>query len=69
MYLFMPFYLFSFERQHDQTLLMFLQVTQFVNGLFESRNDLSTFKNHIRDFHVQAKEFFAQEATAQKERE
>ncbi|KAK0586343.1 hypothetical protein LWI29_005311 [Acer saccharum] len=36
------------------------EVTQFVNGLFESRNDLSTFKNHIRDFLVQSKEFLAQ---------
>lgn len=36
------------------------QVTQFVNGLFESRNDLSTFKDHIRDFLVQSKEFSAQ---------
>ncbi|KAL7164201.1 hypothetical protein ACSBR2_040172 [Camellia fascicularis] len=36
------------------------EVTQFVSGLFESRNDLSTFKNHIRDFLVQSKEFSAQ---------
>lgn len=36
------------------------QVTQFVNGLFESRNELSAFKNHIRDFLVQSKEFSAQ---------
>ncbi|PKI70706.1 hypothetical protein CRG98_008939 [Punica granatum] len=35
-------------------------VTQSVNGLFESRNDLSTFKNHIRDFLVQSKESSAQ---------
>ncbi|XP_024020926.1 protein EXPORTIN 1A [Morus notabilis] len=54
------------------------EVTQFVNGgLFESRNDLSTFKNHIRDFLVQSKEFsaqdnkdlYAEEAAAQRERE
>ncbi|KAJ9546187.1 hypothetical protein OSB04_025894 [Centaurea solstitialis] len=52
-------------------------VTKFVNGLFESRMDLSTFKNHIRDFLVQSKEFsaqdnkdlYAEEAAAQKERE
>ena len=31
-----------------------------VNGLFDSRNDLSVFKNHIRDFLVQSKEFSAQ---------
>ncbi|XP_059667384.1 protein EXPORTIN 1A isoform X2 [Cornus florida] len=54
-----------------------VEVTQFVNGLFESRNDLSTFKNHIRDFLVQSKEFsaqdnkdlYAEEAAAQRERE
>ncbi|KAH8491658.1 hypothetical protein H0E87_023686, partial [Populus deltoides] len=53
------------------------EVTQFVNGLFESRNDLSAFKNHIRDFLVQSKEFsaqdnkdlYAEEAAAQRERE
>ncbi|RWR93408.1 protein EXPORTIN 1A [Cinnamomum micranthum f. kanehirae] len=53
------------------------EVTQFVNGLFESRNDLSTFKDHIRDFLVQSKEFsaqdnkdlYAEEAAAQRERE
>ncbi|KAI9121854.1 hypothetical protein K1719_007244 [Acacia pycnantha] len=36
-------------------------VTQFVNGLFESTNDLSIFKNHIRDFLGQSKEFSAQD--------
>ncbi|KAJ0547066.1 putative importin-beta domain, armadillo-like helical, exportin-1/Importin-beta [Helianthus annuus] len=53
------------------------EVTRFVNGLFESRADLSTFKNHIRDFLVQSKEFatqdnkdlYAEEAAAQKEKE
>ncbi|MBA0761131.1 hypothetical protein Gotri_023817 [Gossypium trilobum] len=53
------------------------EVTQFVNGLFDSRNDLSTFKNHIRDFLVQSKEFsaqdnkdlYAEEAALQRERE
>ncbi|KAJ4958081.1 hypothetical protein NE237_025192 [Protea cynaroides] len=53
------------------------EVTQFVNGLFESRNDPSTFKDHIRDFLVQSKEFsaqdnkdlYAEEAAAQRERE
>ncbi|KAH1219844.1 Protein EXPORTIN 1A [Glycine max] len=53
------------------------EVTQFVNGLFESTNDLSTFKNHIRDFLIQSKEFsaqdnkdlYAEEAAAQRERE
>ncbi|KAJ4953649.1 hypothetical protein NE237_030481 [Protea cynaroides] len=53
------------------------EVTQFVNGLFESRNDLSMFKNNIRDFLVQSKEFsaqdnkdlYAEEAAAQRDRE
>ncbi|XP_065854585.1 protein EXPORTIN 1A isoform X2 [Euphorbia lathyris] len=53
------------------------EVTQFVNGLFESRNELSAFKNHIRDFLVQSKEFsaqdnkdlYAEEAAAQQDRE
>ncbi|GAB4858187.1 Exportin-1 [Ancistrocladus abbreviatus] len=53
------------------------EVTQFVNGLFESTADLSIFKNHIRDFLVQSKEFsaqdnkdlYAEEAAAQRERE
>ncbi|KAJ6837558.1 protein EXPORTIN 1A [Iris pallida] len=53
------------------------EVTQFVSGLFDSRTDLSTFKDHIRDFLVQSKEFsaqdnkdlYAEEAAAQRERE
>ncbi|KAJ6855105.1 hypothetical protein NC651_039930 [Populus alba x Populus x berolinensis] len=53
------------------------EVTQFVNGLFESKNNLSIFKNHIRDFLVQSKEFsaqdnkdlYAEEAAVQRERE
>lgn len=31
-----------------------------MNGLYESRNDPSGFKNNIRDFLVQSKEFSAQ---------
>ncbi|XP_021761959.1 protein EXPORTIN 1A isoform X1 [Chenopodium quinoa] len=53
------------------------EVTQFVNGLFESTSELPAFKNHIRDFLVQSKEFsaqdnkdlYAEEAAAQRERE
>ncbi|GFP94285.1 exportin-1 [Phtheirospermum japonicum] len=53
------------------------EVTQFVNGLFESRADLPSFKNHIRDFLVQSKEFsaqdnkdlYAEEAAVQREKE
>jgi hypothetical protein len=33
------------------------QVNAFVRGLFTSRNDLQVFKNHLRDFLVQTKEF------------
>lgn len=36
------------------------QVTKFVDGLLGSRHDLPSFKNHIRDFLVQSKEFSAQ---------
>ncbi|PIA33613.1 hypothetical protein AQUCO_04100203v1 [Aquilegia coerulea] len=53
------------------------EVSQFVTGLFDSKNDLPIFKNHIRDFLVQSKEFsaqdnkdlYAEEAAAQRERE
>ncbi|CAH9070808.1 unnamed protein product [Cuscuta epithymum] len=53
------------------------EVTQFVNGLFKSTKDPTVFKNNIRDFLVQSKEFsaqdnkdlYAEEAAAQKERE
>nr|CAB3497398.1 unnamed protein product [Digitaria exilis] len=53
------------------------EVTKFVDGLLSSKHDLPSFKNHIRDFLVQSKEFMAQdnkdlyaeEAAAQRERE
>ncbi|CAN8300236.1 unnamed protein product [Cochlearia groenlandica] len=53
------------------------EVTQFVNRLYESRQDPSGFKNNIRDFLVQSKEFsaqdnkdlYAEEAAAQREQE
>ncbi|KAH9607356.1 hypothetical protein KSS87_020127 [Heliosperma pusillum] len=53
------------------------EVTQFVNGLFESTSDLPSFKNNIRDFLVQSKEFsaqdnkdlYAEEAAIQREKE
>ncbi|PKA48667.1 hypothetical protein AXF42_Ash018484 [Apostasia shenzhenica] len=53
------------------------EVTQFVDGLFESRLDIHAFKNHIRDFLVQSKEFsaqdnkelYAEEAALQREKE
>lgn len=52
-------------------------MAQFVSGLFESRGDQSKFKDHIRDFLVQSKEFsaqdnkdlYAEEAAAQRERD
>ncbi|XP_042392932.1 protein EXPORTIN 1A-like isoform X1 [Zingiber officinale] len=37
------------------------EITTFVGGLFESKNDPPNFKNHIRDFLVQSKEFSAQD--------
>jgi exportin-1 len=48
-----------------------------VNGLYESRNDVGRFKDNIRDFLIQSKEFsaqdnkdlYAEEAAAQMERE
>eukprot|EP01018_Ginkgo_biloba_P022927 Gb_02784 [translate_table: standard] len=43
------------------------EVKLFVDGLFESRNELSSFKNHIRDFLVQSKEFSAQRKQLLKE--
>lgn len=54
-----------------------VEVTHFVDGLFQSKTDLPTFKDHIRDFLVQSKEFsaqdnkdlYAEEAAAQRERE
>ncbi|KAM7273898.1 hypothetical protein ACFE04_028562 [Oxalis oulophora] len=53
------------------------EVTQFVTGLLESCNNFTTFKEHIRDFLVQSKEFsaqdnkdlYAEEAAAQREQE
>eukprot|EP00252_Welwitschia_mirabilis_P021495 TRINITY_DN552_c0_g1_i3.p1 TRINITY_DN552_c0_g1~~TRINITY_DN552_c0_g1_i3.p1 ORF type:complete len:860 (+),score=155.81 TRINITY_DN552_c0_g1_i3:174-2582(+) len=53
------------------------EVKLFVDGLLQSRNDIITFKNHVRDFLVQSKEFsaqdnkdlYAEEAAAQRERE
>jgi exportin-1 len=53
------------------------EVAMFVNGLFENRNDLGAFKNQLRDFLIQSKEFsaqdnkdlYAEEAAAQREAE
>ena len=39
---------------------MCIQVTTFVNGLFETRSELGAFKIQLRDFLVQSKEFSAQ---------
>uniref|UniRef100_A0A0A9GYU1 Exportin-1 C-terminal domain-containing protein n=1 Tax=Arundo donax TaxID=35708 RepID=A0A0A9GYU1_ARUDO len=40
------------------------EVTKFVDGLLSSKHDLPSFKNHIRDFLVQSKEFSAQVTTS-----
>ncbi|KAJ0983140.1 hypothetical protein J5N97_011395 [Dioscorea zingiberensis] len=53
------------------------EVTQFVDGLLLSKNNLTAFKDHIRDFLVQSKEFsaqdnkdlYAEEAAAQREKD
>eukprot|EP00897_Mesotaenium_endlicherianum_P006301 jgi/Mesen1/569/ME000107S10808 len=52
-----------------------VEVTAFVTGMFEAKGDLAAFKNHLRDFLVQSKEFsdkdnkelYAEEAAAQRE--
>ena len=44
----------------DIKVWMCIQVTTFVNGLFETRSELGAFKNQLRDFLVQSKEFSAQ---------
>uniref|UniRef100_A0A7I4BPN0 Importin N-terminal domain-containing protein n=1 Tax=Physcomitrium patens TaxID=3218 RepID=A0A7I4BPN0_PHYPA len=54
-----------------------LEVTTFVNGLFETRDELGAFKNQLRDFLIQSKEFsaqdnndlYAEEAAVQREAE
>ncbi|PUZ69349.1 hypothetical protein GQ55_2G100800 [Panicum hallii var. hallii] len=54
-----------------------VEVAKFVDGLFSSKADLPNFKNHIRDFLVQSKEFsaqdnkdlYAEEAALQREKE
>jgi exportin-1 len=54
-----------------------LEVTTFVNGLFDTRGELGAFKNQLRDFLIQSKEFsaqdnkdlYAEEAAAQREAE
>ncbi|CAI5490079.1 unnamed protein product [Closterium sp. Naga37s-1] len=53
------------------------EITQFVSGLMTAKADTATFKNHLRDFLVQSKEFsdkdnkelYAEEAAAQREAE
>lgn len=53
------------------------EITLFVKGLMEAKDDIQAFKNLLRDFLVQSKEFsdkdnrdlFAEEAAAQKELE
>eukprot|EP00850_Spirogloea_muscicola_P001269 SM000004S15139 [mRNA] locus=s4:1467240:1477373:- [translate_table: standard] len=54
-----------------------IEVAAFVKGSFEVKHDLAAFKNHLRDFLVQSKEFsdkdnkdlYAEEAAAQREAE
>ena len=53
------------KKEREWYLLVWcgFQVAQFVNGMFDTRNDLSAFKDRIRDFLVQSKEFSAQVST------
>lgn len=43
----------SFPNMHQQ------QIVMFVEGLFETRSDFSSFKGKLRDFLVQSKEWTA----------
>lgn len=54
----------AFLRDHISTLLITsfpnltrAQVSRFVEGMFDIKMDLPTFKTHLRDFLIQLKEF------------
>ena len=40
------------------------QVSKFVDGMFDIKMDLSTFKTHLRDFLIELKEFNAEDNSA-----
>jgi exportin-1 len=60
-----------FLRDHISNLLIQsfpnltkLQVAKFVEGMFDIKMDLPTFKTHLRDFLIELKEFSAEDNSA-----
>jgi exportin-1 len=61
----------SFLREHISTLLITSfpnltrsQVSSFVEGMFDVKMDLPTFKTHLRDFLITLKEFSSEDNSA-----
>jgi len=61
----------TFLRDHISTLLITsfpnltrVQVARFVEGMFDTKMDLPTFKTHLRDFLIQLKEFSMEDNSA-----
>jgi len=58
----------AFVREHVSSMLMAgfqtltrSEVTTFVEGMFDLKMDLPTFKTHLRDFLIQVKEFSSED--------
>jgi len=61
----------TFLREHISNLLIAsfntlskMQVAKFVDGMFDIKMDLPTFKTHLRDFLIELKEFSSEDNTA-----
>lgn len=61
----------AFLREHISSLLIVsfpnltrAQVSSFVEGMFDVKMDLPTFKTHLRDFLIELKEFSAEDNSA-----
>jgi exportin-1 len=61
----------AFVRDHICNLLIAsfpnlsrMQVAKFVEGMFDIKMDLPTFKTHLRDFLIELKEFNAEDNSA-----
>jgi exportin-1 len=61
----------AFLRDHISTLLITsfpnlskVQVAKFVEGMFDIKMDLPTYKTHLRDFLIELKEFSAEDNSA-----
>jgi exportin-1 len=61
----------AFLREHITNLLIAsfnnltkMQVAKFVDGMFDIKMDLPTFKTHLRDFLIELKEFCSEDNTA-----